>query len=79
MKFQAIWPVLDPTMTRNELIQEGLADLPDVARRHHATITGNPAFRFLPGAHVPGSNGAITVLVAQADAEPTPHRDYWSE
>ncbi|PSS43610.1 hypothetical protein C6401_10785 [Arthrobacter woluwensis] len=77
MEFRAIWPVVDESPTEDELIQEGLADLPSVALRHHVAITGQPGFRLMPGARVPGSNGADLVLVAQAPCEPLPPRPYW--
>lgn len=77
--FRAVWPVLTGQGTAEtdaELILQALGDLPDVARRHHATITGPARACITEGRHVQGSGGHALVVVAEAPAVPAPARGY---
>ena len=70
-RFQAVWPVLDPTMDTADLIAEAIEDLPRVARRHGAITIGEPTVRVLPGAQVPGAGTTGLVVVAESDTAAT--------
>jgi hypothetical protein len=70
--FRAVWPVIDPTTPMSQLLLEGAADLPNVARRHRAQLIGPAKYALRPGQDVPGSGGAGLVLVATAPATPIP-------
>lgn len=77
--FRAVWPVLDGQGTAEtdaELILQALGDLPEVARRHHATITGPARACIADGRRVPGSGGHALVVVAEAPAVPAAARGY---
>ncbi len=69
---RVIWPVIDDTVPARALVSEARADLPAVARRHNAVITGDTTrcvVRFADGRGVPGSGGARRVLIAEIQAE----------
>ena len=74
--FQAVWPITDPGMPYPELFEEARRDLPAVASRHQARITGEPHFEVRAGRRVPGSNGAAFVVTCSAPAEAVKPRDY---
>lgn len=76
-RFEAVWPVLDPTLSPQALIDEALADLPRLAAQARAQLTGRPRIAVRPGREVPGSGGATWVVHAIAPAEPLPARAYW--
>ena len=71
--FQAVWPVIDPTISPEELIAEAIEDLPKVARRHRYITVGDPKVEILSGASIPGVGGALLVVVAESSVlEPEP-------
>jgi hypothetical protein len=77
--FRAIWPIVDgagTATTGQELILQALGDLPDVARRHHATITGTPRACITDGRHIQGSGGHRHIVLIEAPAEPLRPRNY---
>lgn len=77
--FRAVWPILDgqgTAQTDAELILQALGDLPDVAHRHNARITGDPRACITEGRRVQGSAGHKYVVVAEAPAEELPRRAY---
>lgn len=74
--FQAVWPILDPGLPTSMLYAEARKDLPAVAARHNARITGEPHFEVHHGRLVPGSQGAEYVVTASAPAEGVERRDY---
>lgn len=77
--FRAVWPILDgqgTAQTDAELILQALGDLPAVARRHNARITGDPRACITEGRRVQGSAGHKHVVVAEAPAEELPRRAY---
>lgn len=75
--FRAIWPIYDPTMPYDAMLQAAIEELPDVAARSHARITGRGRFTIAPSSKVPGSGRVTdTVLVYEADADPLPRRPY---
>lgn len=77
--FRAVWPIIDGTGTAEtdtELILQALGDLPAVARRHHATITGTPRACITEGRLIQGSAGHKHVVVVEANATALPVRAY---
>jgi hypothetical protein len=60
--WRAIWPVIDD-LPASDLIAEALADLPIVAVRHGRTLAGRPRWSIRPGHDVPGSGGALLVVI----------------
>lgn len=71
--FQAVWPVIDPTILPEDLIAEAIEDLPKVARRHRCITVGEPKVEIRSGADIPGVGGASLVVVAESpvlDPEP---------
>jgi len=72
--FQAVWPILEgpghAPLTDAELIEDALADLPDVAARHGVRITGKARAAITDGARFPGLHTAAHVVVAEALAKP---------
>lgn len=74
--FQAVWPITDPGMPADLLFEEALQDLPNVASRHRARITGEPRFEIRPGKRVPGCQGAAYVVTCTAPAVLVPHSVY---
>jgi CTP:molybdopterin cytidylyltransferase MocA len=77
--FRAIWPIVNGAGTAEtdaDLILQALGDLPDVARRHHATITGTPRACITEGRLIQGSGGHAHVVVIEAPAVPMPARNY---
>lgn len=67
---QCVWPVLDESMTRSELIVEATADLDDLADQAHAVILGPGWWLVMPAEDVPGWRGYApgSVLVANLPA-----------
>lgn len=76
--FRAIWPIVDTAVDYQHLIREACEDLPTLAARAHAEITGRGRFSIAPSARVPGS-GRVTesVLLYEAPAVEVGRRDYW--
>lgn len=77
--FRAVWPVIEGNGTAEtdaELILQALGDLPAVARRHNAAITGTPRACITEGRLVQGSAGHRYVVVAEAPAMALPRRAY---
>lgn len=72
----AVWPITDPDLPTALLYAEARKDLPSVAARHNARITGEPQFQVRLGKRVPGSQGAEYVVTATVPAEPLGQRDY---
>lgn len=66
--FQAVWPITDQTLPFADLVAEAEQDLPAVATRHGATITGPAVFKVVDGRTQPGSQGAAQCVVATAPA-----------
>lgn len=82
--FQAIWPVMDDTMSYDELKTEALADLDSVAKRHRVNITGTPRAIVRLGKDQPGAGEAALCVIVEAEATPAPklvnpriHRGSW--
>lgn len=77
--FRAVWPILEgqgTAQTDSELILQALGDLPAVAHRHNARITGHPRACITEGRRVQGSAGHKYVVVVEAPAEEAPRRLY---
>lgn len=77
--FRAVWPVVEGNGTAEtdaELILQALGDLPAVARRHNATITGQPRACITEGRFVQGSAGSKYVVLVEVPARAAPHRAY---
>lgn len=77
--FRAIWPVVQGSgtaRTNEDLIRLATEDLTNVARGHHATITGPPRGYITDGRPVQGSGGHAHVVVIEAPAAPMPARNY---
>jgi len=74
--FTAVWPVTTTDPNPDALIIEAQADLPALAKRHRATITGQPRFAFRLGKNIAGSQGAKYVIHCEAPAVQEPARDY---
>ena len=66
--FQAVWPINDQTIPFADLVFEAEQDLPAVATRHGATITGPAVFKVVDGRTQPGSQGAEQCVIATAPA-----------
>jgi hypothetical protein len=68
--FQAVWPIVDNSLSRRDLIAEACEDLPHVARRHHARLVGPPVWLVQLAAEVPGftAHAPGRVLIARAPA-----------
>jgi hypothetical protein len=78
--FRAIWPVVDPTVPLRHLVAEAAADVPNVALRSRAEITGPGTWSMAPSEAVPGSGRVTdTVLIFEAPAVPMPRRAYHLE
>lgn len=74
---RVLWPILDDTVPARQIADEALADLPQVARRARARITGPPRWHVARSTSVPGSGRITThVLILEAPAEPLPPRPY---
>lgn len=77
--FRAVWPVIEGNGTAEtdaELILQALGDLPAVARRHNAAITGDPRACIAEGRLVSGSAGHKYVVLVEAPARALPVRGY---
>ena len=78
MRFVAFWPITDPSVPANQLVQEATETLPMLAARAHARITEAGRWSIRPSASLPGSGRvAETVLFFEAAAEQMEQRDYW--
>lgn len=68
---QLVWPITDPTYSREELIAEARPQLDKLADQAHAIITGPPVWTIWPAATVPGWTAYAPgqVLVARAPAD----------
>lgn len=64
--FQAVWPVLDQSMSSEDLMAEAVEDLPKVARRHRFITVGEPKVEIRCGSDIPGAGGASLVVVAES-------------
>jgi hypothetical protein len=77
--FRAVWPIIDGSGTAEtdaELVAQAVGDLPTVAHRHQARIVGPPRACIADGRRVPGSGGALQVVVIEAPAVATNNRAY---
>ncbi|MFW6776108.1 hypothetical protein ACOACO_17625 [Nocardioides sp. CPCC 205120] len=70
--FRAIWPIVDESRTYAALCREAAREVPEIAARSRARLTGPGRFSVAPSESVPGS-GRLTdsVLVYEAPAEPS--------
>lgn len=72
--FQAVWPILEgvgsTNLTDAELIEDAMADLPNVAARHGVHITGKPQAAITHGQQFRGLGGAKNVVIIEATAKP---------
>lgn len=75
---RAVWPVVDESLLAipDVLLAEALADLPHVAARAHAELTGPGRAWVAPGRLVPGSRAHAWVVVAEAPARTLLIRPY---
>jgi hypothetical protein len=69
--FRAIWPVLDETTPLLELLSDASDELPAITRRAHVELAGRPRWSIQPGWQIPGSGGAMFVVVCEIAAHPT--------
>lgn len=77
--FRAVWPVIEGTGTAEtdaELVAQAIGDFPTVAHRHQARIVGPPRACIADGRRVPGSGGALQVVIIEAPAVATNSRAY---
>lgn len=70
--WRAIWPVLDESRTLSELVGEASDQLPGMFARARLRPIGRPRWSVRPGADIPGSGGAATVLVADVPVTAVP-------
>lgn len=64
--FQAVWPVINGSMTYDELKAEAIADLPHVARRHGVITVGEPRAVVRLGREIPGAGPTALVVVVES-------------
>lgn len=78
--FRAIWPIVQGSgadaTSDADLLRMAAEDLPNVATRHHATITGPARGYITEGRLVQGSGGHAHVVVVEAPAKANPPRAY---
>lgn len=77
--FRAVWPIVEGSGTAEtdaELVAQAIGDLPTVAHRHQARIVGAPRACIADGRRVPGSGGALQVVVIEAPAVAANSRAY---
>ena len=80
LTFQAMWPITDPERPTHWLIAEAIDDLPMLAARAHAELSGPLTWSIRPSWAVPGSGRVTeTVLICEAPAERMAERGYWKE
>lgn len=74
--FQAVWPVIDDSRTRAELIAEATDLAEELAEQAHAVITGPGVWETADAADVPGWRGYAPrlVLIGTFPAEHHPVR-----
>ena len=74
--FQAVWPIVDDSRTRAELIDEATGLLDELAEQAHALVTGPPVWEVAEAAKVPGWRGYAPrlVLIGTCPAEHHPVR-----
>jgi len=66
---QCVWPILDDSLTRSELIAEALPLVEGMAAKRDAQVTGPPMWRILPAEAVLGwESYPGSVLIARAPA-----------
>ena len=72
-----LWPITDDTAPFVSLVKLALDEVPALAMRSHAKLTGPGRFHVARSVDTPGS-GRITdwVLIYEAPAEPLPARAY---
>lgn len=72
---QCVWPIVDATFTRQELIAEASAQIEGMAARARATVTGPPIWYIAEAAKTPGwhSYAPGSLLVGVMPAEPYGH------
>lgn len=70
--FQALWPVVDSTMSYEDLKAEAIADLPKVARRHGVITIGSPTVMIREGKEVPGAGDTELVVVVESPVVEVP-------
>ncbi|WDZ87215.1 hypothetical protein [Micromonospora cathayae] len=68
---QFVWPIVDESHTRTQLIADGAAQLDDLADQAHAVITGPPLWDIQPAAQVPGwaahAPGSVLIVRVPVD------------
>ncbi len=75
--FIARWPITEPHLTLQQLVQSARPDLPDLATRAHARLVGAGRWTIAASADVPGSGMVTpTVLLYRAPCVPVPRRPY---
>lgn len=77
--FRAVWPIVEgggTAETDAELVAQAIGDLPTVAHRHQARIVGPPRACIADGRRVPGSGGALQVVIVEAPAVAANSRAY---
>lgn len=74
--FQAVWPIVDDSRTRAELIAEAAELADELAEQAHAVITGPAVWEVADAADVPGWQGYAPrlVLIGTFPAEHHPVR-----
>lgn len=77
MKFRAIWPITDETLTVAELARIALPEIAMLAAQAGARVLDGGEFRTADSRRVPGS-GRVTprVLIYEARAERIDRRSY---
>lgn len=71
-RLRLLWPIVDPLAAFPALLEEASREIPALARRHHARITGPGRFTVARSLEVPGS-GRTTEWVLLWEA-PAVHR-----
>jgi hypothetical protein len=68
--FRTIWPVISPEISHTlaDLFAEASGDLPQIARRHSAQLTGPARWLLMPGRQLAGSAGAPFIIVSDSAA-----------
>lgn len=69
--FQCVWPIVDPTLPAEDLLDEAAEDLEGLAERSHVLITGPAVWTVRPAAQVLGWQAYApgNVLICWAPAE----------
>lgn len=78
--FRAIWPITDPDATWSSLVETASTEVPLLAARAHARITGAGRFTIADSRLVPGSGRTTKhVLMFEAPAVMRKRREYHRE